>query len=221
MTSECNDISVRDLLPEYVHDTLPAAERARVTRHLEACDACSAEVAVIRSVRSAFAAVAPKVAIPRIVAALPAAPRPARAAAPVLAGGAAFGFWRIAAGLALVALGGTSVVLARRVMGVRISPAPATAPAIAVAPKARPESGATVRQTATALPAHPPAAGAEEGVSFGGGFSDLTDDQLKDLLREVDGMQATPSADPEEHVAPIVSVPAPIVPLNDGGNHAW
>ncbi|MHB1311437.1 MAG: zf-HC2 domain-containing protein, partial [Gemmatimonadaceae bacterium] len=35
--TECPDGLMRDLLPEYVHGTLPADAAARVDRHLEAC----------------------------------------------------------------------------------------------------------------------------------------------------------------------------------------
>jgi hypothetical protein len=40
-----------------------------------------------------------------------------------------------------------------------------------------------------------------DGFSFGGGFSDLSEQQMAALLRVVDSVQALPSPDPNESVA--------------------
>src|SRR5450759_5088733 len=99
MMRDCPDGAIRDLLPDFVHETLPAAERARVERHVAACADCTAEVELIRSARAAFVAIAPAVDVARIVASLPGAPSPSRRASASLAP------WRVAAAFALVALG--------------------------------------------------------------------------------------------------------------------
>jgi hypothetical protein len=50
-------------------------------------------------------------------------------------------------------------------------------------------------------------------ISFGGGLSDLSDDQLDTLMGELDGLDALPSAEPETHLTPIL-------PPADGGHSA-
>lgn len=219
MMRECDDGDMRDLLPDFVHGTLPARERERVAAHVGACAACAREAEVIRSVRAAFAAVAPAVSVPRIVAAIPAAPRKAQSGASRNGGGQGT-IWRIAAAFGLVALGGLSVVLLRGVFSSPGAPGAATAPVIAATPVPRADSAPAAHAVKAAPSSQQVASQSrEDGVSFGGGFSDLTDEQLETLLREVDGMKATPSAEPEEHPAPI-AVPVPIVPQQDGAHNA-
>ena len=69
MMNDCQNLEIREVLPEWVHNALPEIESARVREHLNQCDDCSAELAIIRSVRGS-AMVAP-VDIGRIVAAIP------------------------------------------------------------------------------------------------------------------------------------------------------
>jgi len=67
--NDCQNIDIREALPELVHGALPEIERARVQEHIDQCDDCSAELAIIRAVLGS-AAVAP-VNVTRIVAAIP------------------------------------------------------------------------------------------------------------------------------------------------------
>ncbi len=68
MMNDCQNIEIREALPELVHGALTEIERARVQEHLDECDDCSAELAIIRAVRHGTD-VAP-VDIARIVAAI-------------------------------------------------------------------------------------------------------------------------------------------------------
>jgi hypothetical protein len=88
--------------------------------------------------------------------------------------------------------------------------APATGTTVAAAsPRAVP----AVDSPASALsPAATPGTRAQ-GISFGGGLSDLTDAQLDTLLGELDALDSLPSAEPESHLTPIV-------PMADGGHNA-
>ena len=208
MMRDCPDASMRDLLPDFVHETLPAGEDARVAAHLAACEDCAAEVALIRSVRAAGIAAAPAMDVPRIVASLPGAGTAASG------GGSGPGLWRIAAAIALVALGSLSVVALRGVLdrgadGVRVP-----APRVAVTGRPGPDAGPSAKQVqVTSRGREVAAAPRVEGLSFGGGLSDLTDDQLRILLREIEALQAALSTEPEAHATPIV-------PLREGGNNA-
>lgn len=66
---DCADATMRDWLPDLLHDRVPEARVAELTAHLESCPACRGELAVLRRVRTA--AVTPRVDVGRIVAALP------------------------------------------------------------------------------------------------------------------------------------------------------
>jgi anti-sigma factor RsiW len=210
MMNDCANGDLRDLLPGYVHGTLSAAEHASAAAHVGSCEDCAAEVELIRSASRAF--VAPRVDVGKIVKALPAAPRSSRR--PFLASRVG----QLAAAIGIVAIGAFSVIALRGWFGGdgavqtggRIVTAP-TGDSIVVAsvpaPAAAPSSPAP-----SATPA-PRAAANATGISFGGGLSDLTDDQLDTLLGELGALDALPSAEPETHLTPIV-------PPADGGYSA-
>jgi anti-sigma factor RsiW len=208
MMRDCPDGTIRDLLPDFVHETLSAAEHARMERHLAACVDCTAEVELIRSARAALAALTPAVDVSRIVASLPATPTASLQRSARLPG------WRMAAAVGLVALGGLSVVLLRGIFVRAPGGATVTAAGVVATPGAVPDSGPVMRQPPAAARGREVAVTRhEEGVSFGGGMSDLTDDQLKTLLREIDALPATPNTEPEVHTTAIA-------PFYDGENHA-
>jgi hypothetical protein len=210
MMNDCADGDMRDLLPGYVHGTLSSAERSVVAAHLATCEACAAEVELIRSASRAFPA--PRVDVSKIVAALPVPPRRRTQSA----------FWaraqRIAAAIGIVAIGalsaGTLLDWGRKPDRPSQRPAPATSAGstlVAVTPVSPvpPVVGSPapeVRTPASVSRGHP-------AMSFGGGLSDLSDDELDTLLSELDGLDALPSVEPETHVTPIL-------PPNDGGHGA-
>src|SRR5208282_1963054 len=105
MMRDCPDGELRDLLPGYVHGTLPAAEVAAVAAHLETCADCAAEVGLIEAASRAFPI--PAVDLARIVKALPAAPRGARHSLFATPAG------RVAAAIGIVAIGAFSVIALR------------------------------------------------------------------------------------------------------------
>lgn len=67
--NDCQNIEIREALPELMHGALPEIERARVQEHLDECGDCSAELAIIRAVRGS--APIASVDIARIIAAIP------------------------------------------------------------------------------------------------------------------------------------------------------
>lgn len=217
MRRDCPDGEMRDLLPDLVHETLSAGEYERVAAHVATCADCAAEVELIRSARLAFPA--PAVDVSQVVAALPGSPVGAGAS-----WGGDLGAWwggglggrvlRVAAAIALVAIGGLSVValwgLFDRGAG------GAKTPVAAVAPRGAPGPDAT--PAARQVPVTPGGVAVASlsrsyELSFGGGLSDLTDDQLKTLLRQLDALEAALSTEPEVHATPIV-------PLREGGSNA-
>lgn len=208
---DCSDGEMRDLLPGYANGVLSAEARDRVRAHVAGCEDCAAEVELIRTVGVAYPT--PKVDVARIIASLPA---PARQA---YRGGSRFRTqqWRIAAGIAMIAMGGISVVVLRSTMHSASTaitvPAPVAVqtPVASTSPAVQPSTPTELAQRA---PQSPPVVMGE--LSFGGGLSDLSDAQLKSLLREIDALDGAPSTEPEVHATPIV--PA-VEPSHERGTH--
>ena len=66
---DCPNAEMRDALPDLLHATLPSRRLAEVRAHVDACDACRAELDLLQRVRSS--ARAQDVDTHRIVASLP------------------------------------------------------------------------------------------------------------------------------------------------------
>ena len=188
--TDCPNGLMRDQLPGYVHGRLSAADASRVDAHLEGCDECRAEVALLGKARAALSLGVPRIDVASVVAALP-APRVTRRRAPrrfaVLAS------WRYAAAAALVLAVGSSVLWQRA----RFTTSPRLADSSSVVV---PESAALVS------PAPRPS---EDGITFGGGMSDLSLDDLQSLLGQLDSVKTLPSTNPESMT--------PIITLKEGG----
>lgn len=179
--SDCLNIEVRERLPEWLHGTLPASERAVVDAHLATCAECAAELDVLRVAMATLRArPVPRIDTRAIVAALPKpasrqAPRPSFASR-----------WRIAAAITVMALGGMSLAVVRQYFG----HVPTVDSTIAIT---------QVAESATARPATPdtPVAGQQVGLTAGGGFSELADDDLETLIGALDRLEAVPHVDPD------------------------
>ena len=102
--NDCPNAEIRDQLCDVVHRTLSDAECRRVEEHIATCPDCTAEIALIRRAAAVLSRTAPAVNTSAIVAALP---RPHRARH------MSFANWRIAATIAVVALGAASLSLVR------------------------------------------------------------------------------------------------------------
>jgi anti-sigma factor RsiW len=217
MMRDCEDGEMRDLLPGYALGTLSAAEHAEVSAHLVTCGDCAAELEVIEAASRAFPA--PKIDVSKIVKALPKAPKVS--SRPFFA----TRIGQLAAAVGIMAVGALSVLSLR---GYFTSDSPAVKAvsaggrSVASVDTAKRSVVAAHDTTAVAVVRSPergrPASKArgDAGISFGGGLSDLTDEQLDALMAELDTLDALPSVEPESHLSPIV----PIVPPADGGHDA-
>lgn len=105
--SDCLNVEIRELLPEYLSGALSAARRAEVDAHLASCQDCADELAVLRLVREAYAEV-PAVNVGAIVAALP-----RKASRPAVRSWRRNHALQIAAAISFIALGGMSLAVAR------------------------------------------------------------------------------------------------------------
>lgn len=179
--TDCPRGDIRDVLPDLIHGTLEATVRAEVERHVATCAECAAEVALLRSMQAALSR-GPRVDTARIAAAVRDARRigapSAGAPRPAARRHGLRSQWRIAAGIAAVAVGVMSYAIASDRLGV---------------PNARP-SRPTATQAATE---------ADRGISFDGGVSDLSDSEVQALLQTLDDIQAVPDVEPAAVLAPI------------------
>ena len=106
--SECMERGIQELLPDVLHGKVAPGERARVETHLSGCSHCREELEVLRAVKEA-AVFAPSIDVEGIVRQIPPyriitppVERPVRS--PVMR-------WLVAAGVALLVVGGGSVVM--------------------------------------------------------------------------------------------------------------
>ena len=129
--TECDNAEIRDVLPDYVAETLSAAQMSRISMHVAECGACQAEVALLRVARASRPQ-AVHIDVDAIVARLG---KPAQATALSVPSGVRVAVaapsavqvpsmtqrakrsrrnvWQFAAALAVIAIGGLSVVVAR------------------------------------------------------------------------------------------------------------
>ena len=191
--TDCQNVTMREALPELIHGRLADGERRLVEAHLVECVDCTDELAILEAVLAS--APAPAIDVTRIVMAIPSyrpiaeveshadAPSgviPMRPRAAWTSGWSSRSArLQLAAALAIAAAGISTVAV------VKHNGAPQRANVAAV--------GAT---TATR---------ADQGVALVA-TADLSDAELATLIKDMDSMQALPPAEPE-----------PIAPAVDGG----
>jgi len=213
--TECLNEDLRDLLPLLAHGSLPAAEAARVRAHVAACASCTAELSTLESIRQVLSARAPQVDVSAIAMAVTAAtsrgtpvlrvvPGDAPAANPSDAAAPMRRRWvprhYIAAAASILVVVSLSIPLLRPDAPVRSEPAAgptATGPAV-VSPSDSPE---------VVTPNAVPAAAVSEGLVVADGLADLSDDDLESLLKELETIEATVSAEPGTLRRPLVNTP--------------
>lgn len=188
--TDCPNGLMRDLLPEYAHGVLEADDAARVTEHLATCAMCRAELALLGRVRDSLALDVPHLNVAAIVAALP-KPRPAVRAMPRR--WVSRHAWRYAAAAGLVLVVGGGIVWRRAPDAAAVRVADSSQVAVAVGAE-------STRSSASRQPEH--------GITFGGGLSDLSLNDLQALLGQMDSIRTLPSTDPES-MTPVI--------MNEGG----
>ncbi len=176
--SDCPDVTTRELLPDYLHGSLDGPDRQLVEHHVAGCAECADELQLLRAVRESAAAHTPALDLAAIVAALPAPPHPLPVVRPVAQRRRAVPAWMgLAAALAIAALGSWAIGIGR-------SPSLVGTDSVAVQPF---DTGAVVAGVAAD----------EMGLSFGGGVTDLSDDDVIALLDEVEELDPAPPAEPD------------------------
>ena len=106
--SDCPNVEIRELLPDYLSGSLSASRRVEVESHVATCSDCADELALLRLVREAYTATTPAVNVGAIVAALP-----RKASRPVVRSWRRSQAFQIAAAVSFIAVGGISLAVAR------------------------------------------------------------------------------------------------------------
>lgn len=205
--SDCVNAEIRDQLPDLLHERLDPAVRASVMAHVETCADCRAELALLRGMHDMFSNATPRVDMQRIAQSLP-SPRVAHRR---------WRSWGLAAAAAVIVVAGTSLTLIRN-REVRVSPPDSlVSPAKAAAPADTQSTRAPDRAVAAApnpvdsqraapkLVARGTTRVAGQELEMTGRLSELTDEELELLLKEIDEMEALPLTEPEPAVVPITT----------------
>lgn len=191
--TDCPNAEMRDRLPDLLHERLETSVRAAVMAHVDQCSDCRAEIALLREARVVLSPemrAVDVVAISRVVVERTRRlPKAGVRRSPWMD-------WRIAASVAVLVVGAGSVALLVRSPKTQ-SRVAAIADTRSVAPNAaRPETlaSAAMPPAETAPVATAPSA----ELSAAASVSDLSESDLRALLRDLDQIDAVPSAEPEQ-----------------------
>ena len=190
--TDCQNVTMREALPELLHGRLADGERRLVEAHLVDCVDCTDELAILEAVLAS--APTPAVDVTRIVMAIPSYRPVADAESRVDARSGVIPM-RPRAGWA----SGWSSRSARLQLAAALAIAAAGISTVAVVK----HNGAQQQASVAAVGAT--AARADQGVALVA-TADLSDAELATLIKDMDSMQALPPAEPE-----------PIAPAVDGG----
>ena len=171
--NKCIDTEIQELLPDLLHGSLDGQSRGRAEAHLAGCESCQEDLEVLRTVRGA-AVFAPTIDANSIVRQIP----PYRMIVPAVEQPKRTRMvsWLVAAGLAVAAIGGGSLVMSNQRSGL-VTASSQTASVLA---------SAAVQTSAIALATN---------------LDDLSDGNLVQLMDEMDTFDALPAAEPEPVLA--------------------
>jgi hypothetical protein len=183
--TDCINAEMRDMLPDLVSGSLGASETQILERHLDQCADCSAELELLRHVY-ALRPVAPKIDTARIVSMLP-EPQVAKPVKRTLQ----LSSWRMAAGIAAIAVGGLSLYMGGNGLE-GVSSLPLSDSLDDSASIASGVSGANANSNMQTIVGRPSATVA---VSFGS-LSDMTDDEVDEVISRLNEWDGATSTDP-------------------------
>lgn len=195
--TDCPNAEMRDRLPDLLHERLDASARAAVIAHVSECSDCDAELALLRQVRVSLSSGVVDIdtaAVARRVVTRAAAPRTAAMR------GRFWSDWRLAAAVAVIAVGGASLatVYARR--GGVTDDTTLSSPSV-IGRAARSD---TVAAAPLVSPVTPGSEHSIAGVSrargelaAAGDVGDLSESELRTLLGDLDTIEAVPATEPE------------------------
>jgi hypothetical protein len=198
--SECTNLEMRDLLPDYARGLLTGATAVLIEDHLMTCAECRAELRLVRSA-SAVLGAAPRVDTVRIVDAVARSQAIRRSATASVAEARRRRAWSVGAPSRRVWLAAASIaaIVTAAVIATPDRPTSGPEPAPTVA-----QSTAPVQPAPESSPAVSPGSRRSAPrieLVMGGGVSDLADADLESLLQALDDV------DTELDVEPAVLLP--------------
>jgi hypothetical protein len=195
--NKCIDSDIQEMLPDLLHRTLSDGERQRVEAHLATCESCQEDLEVLRTVKSA-AVFAPAIDVNSVVRQIPpyrkiepAAERPARTRGVS---------WLVAASLAVVVLGGGSILLQSN--GSLVSRSRGRQPALTIAKVPETTKPSIVESAPPPRIVQPSIAPHPHALALAAEADGLSDGGLVQLMNDMDGFDALPASEPD----PVISV---------------
>lgn len=197
--NKCTNSDVQEMLPDLLHRRLADDARKRVEAHVATCESCQEDLDVLRTVKGA-AVFAPSIDVDRVVRQIP----PYRTIVPAIERPASTRVvsWLVAASLALVVLGGGSVLMvqskdSRASNSAGYNRVPSHVATGRDMTKSSPVESVTVPRTVVPfLAPHPHA------LALAADADGLSDGSLVQLMNDMDGFDALPSSEPD----PVISV---------------
>ena len=183
--TDCSNADIRDRLPELVHGRLGGESLVAVRAHLVDCSPCRDEVLLLERSRAVLIFATPRIDTAAIAHALPSPRFQARQR---------HFDWRIAAAIAVLAVGGGSSALMYDGWG------------------------SSKGSDTIALATSSVAGGDGSELPISSDLSGLTDEQLRTLVGSVESMEALPSA--EAHSPAAVSSLVPVMPASHDSSGA-
>jgi len=202
--TDCPNAEMRDRLPDLLHERLEASAHAAVIAHVDECADCRAELALLRQARASLSS--GLVAIDTTAIARTVVVRTAGSRVTAIRR-SRWTDWRLAAAIAVLAVGGASFAAVYRTRVHDRSPVIAT-PMTAVLPSVATDSAPPLPAT---TPTERPATQTETAKSHAelaaaGDVGDLSESELRTLLGDLDTIEAVPPTEPEP-VAVRVTLP--------------
>ena len=196
--TDCPNAEMRDRLPDLLNERLDTGTRTVVLAHIESCADCRAELTLIREARVALTSGVRSVdiaAIGRVVVSRTRAPQAFSRQRPMrhTSWGSLLD-WRVAASIAVLVVGGGSVLLMR---GGRAEHPSLPIPAVAVGEAPRVGGSTTVANPAVRHESTTAATPTRAELSSGGEVGELSESDLRALLHDLGAMDAVPSTEPE------------------------
>ena len=194
--SECTNLEMRDLLPEFARGALSGASSVAVEAHLATCADCRAELCVLRDARAVLGR-APAIDAPRIVTAIARSSAVRREATTSVAQARRRRAWSVSAPSRRVWLAAASIaaVVGAAALARSNTRNPSTVDPVPIAAQTDQPNTPPVAATEPTRPMTPrPATQAE--LVMGGGVSDLADADLESLLQALDDVDTQLDVEP-------------------------
>ncbi|HEX9608219.1 MAG TPA: zf-HC2 domain-containing protein [Gemmatimonadaceae bacterium] len=196
--NKCINSDIQEMLPDLLHRTLADDARKRVAAHVATCESCQEDLDVLRTVKSA-AVFAPSIDVDRVVRQIPTY----RTIVPAIERPASTRVvsWLVAASLALVVLGGGSVLMIQS-KGSRASNSTASQLPNKVAKGSEVSTPSPDGGVILPKPIQPVVAPNPHALALAAEADGLSDRSLVQLMNDMNGFDALPGSEPD----PVISV---------------